>query len=170
MSLQMTHCIPFYGWVIFQCVTAFLSTHLLMDIQVASVSWLSQIVLQWILGFMCLFELWFSQGMRATMYKMIVNGNLLCSTGAQLRAPWWPPWVYIGGMGLSRAAQEGEDICIHIWVGKTPRRGNGYPLQRSRLKSSMDWGAWQAPWGHKELDMTEQLTHHSWFTSLYGGN
>ena len=23
----------------------------------------------------------------------------------------------------------------------------------------MESGAWQAPWGHKELDMTERLTH-----------
>ena len=37
--------------------------------------------------------------------------------------------------------------------------GNGYPLQYSCLENSMESGAWQAPWGHKELDMTERLTH-----------
>ena len=32
------------------------------------------------------------------------------------------------------------------------------PLQYSCLENSMDRGAWQgySPWGHKELDMTEQ--------------
>ena len=36
--------------------------------------------------------------------------------------------------------------------------GNGNPLQYSCLENSMDRGAWRgySPWGHKELDMTEQ--------------
>ena len=40
--------------------------------------------------------------------------------------------------------------------------GNGYPLQYSCLEESLDRGAWPAiysPWGHKELDTTEWLTH-----------
>ena len=41
--------------------------------------------------------------------------------------------------------------------GKPPREGNGYPLQYSCH------GQWRlagcSPWGHKESDMTEQLTH-----------
>ena len=35
------------------------------------------------------------------------------------------------------------------------------PLQYSYLENSMDRGAWQSvcsPWGHKESDMTEQLS------------
>ena len=41
-------------------------------------------------------------------------------------------------------------------------RGNGNPLQYSRLENPMDRGAWQdiSPWGDKELDMTEQLRTH----------
>ena len=38
--------------------------------------------------------------------------------------------------------------------------GHGSLLQYSCLEYSVDRGAWQAtysPWGHKELDMTEQL-------------
>ena len=39
------------------------------------------------------------------------------------------------------------------------QEGNGNPLQYSCLENSMDGGPWWAsPWGHKELDMTEQLT------------
>ena len=38
------------------------------------------------------------------------------------------------------------------------RRMSGY-----LLLSSMDRGAWQAPWNYKEWDMTEQLTlSHTW--------
>ena len=50
-------------------------------------------------------------------------------------------------------------------LGRSPGEGNGNPLQYSCLEKPMDWGAWQAtarglyPWGRKESDMTEQLTH-----------
>ena len=37
------------------CTTAFFSIHLLMDIEVASISWLLQTVLWWTLGYTCLF-------------------------------------------------------------------------------------------------------------------
>ena len=38
---------------------------------------------------------------------------------------------------------------------RSPREGNGYPLQYCCLENSMYKGAWQAsPWGHKESDMT----------------
>ena len=41
-----------------------------------------------------------------------------------------------------------------------PGEGNGDPLQYSCLENSMDIGAWQAsPWGCKESDTTELLTH-----------
>ena len=43
--------------------------------------------------------------------------------------------------------------------GKTPREGNGHPLQYSCLENSMDRGAWQGtPHGCcKESNMTEHL-------------
>ena len=45
--------------------------------------------------------------------------------------------------------------------GRSPGEGNGNPLQYSCLENPMDRGAWQTtcPWGHKESDLTEQLTH-----------
>ena len=39
--------------------------------------------------------------------------------------------------------------------GRSLGAGNGNPLQSSCLENSMDRGAWQALWGHKELDMTK---------------
>ena len=46
-------------------------------------------------------------------------------------------------------------------LGRSPGEGNDHPLQHSGLENSMDRGAWQAPWGLKELDTTEwlPLTH-----------
>ena len=45
-------------------------------------------------------------------------------------------------------------------LGRSLGEGNGYPLQYSCLKNSMDRGAWQATvhGGHKELDTTERLS------------
>ena len=40
--------------------------------------------------------------------------------------------------------------------GRSSGEGKGYPLQYSCLKNSMGRG--YRPWGHKELDTTEQLT------------
>ena len=40
-------------------------------------------------------------------------------------------------------------------LGSSPGEGKGYPLQYSGLENSMDWNG---PWGHKESDMTEQLS------------
>ena len=36
---------------------------------------------------------------------------------------------------------------------RSPGEGKGYPLQHSGLENSMD-----SPWGHKELNMAEQLS------------
>ena len=55
-----------------------------------------------------------------------------------------------------------ESACNAGNLGSTPGsggEGNGYALQYSCLENSMDSGAWQAPWGHKEVGMTERLVH-----------
>ena len=59
-----------------------------------------------------------------------------------------------------------ESVCLQCgrpgfdpWVGKFPGEGNGNPLQYSCLENPIDGGAW-CPWGHKELDTTEQLHFH----------
>ena len=38
--------------------------------------------------------------------------------------------------------------------GRSPGEGNGNLIQYSCLGNPMDIGAWQAPWGHKESNMT----------------
>ena len=52
--------------------------------------------------------------------------------------------------------------------GRSSGEGNGNPLQYSCLEDSMDRGAWHSPWGHKESDMTEQLTRS--LSSFWGGS
>ena len=42
--------------------------------------------------------------------------------------------------------------------GRSPREGNGYPLQDSYLENAVDGGAWQA-WSCKESDTTEHTAH-----------
>ena len=51
------------------------------------------------------------------------------------------------------------DKKVGIALARSPREGNGYPLQDSCLENSMNIGAWQATvHGLAELDTTEQLT------------
>ena len=54
----------------------------------------------------------------------------------------------------------GDASLIPGW-GRSPGGGNGNPLQYSCLENSMDRGGWwvTVPWGHKESDSNEQLTH-----------
>ena len=54
-----------------------------------------------------------------------------------------------------------KDTDLIPGSGRSLRGGNGNLLQYSCLESSMDSRAWQAivsPWGHKESDVTEQIS------------
>ena len=74
------------------------------------------------------------------------------------------------GMDIQRAslvAQMVESACnvadpgLMLGSGRSPREGNGNPLQYSCQENSMDRGAWRAtycPWDCKELHMTEWWT------------
>ena len=53
-SFQWLSNTPLFIWT-----TAFLVIHLLVDIQVASMSWLLETVLWWTLRYTCLFQFWF---------------------------------------------------------------------------------------------------------------
>ena len=67
-----------------------------------------------------------------------------------------------GGLDSKEAACSAGGLGLILGLGKSLRERHGYPLRYSCLKYSMDKGAWWAPWGSKELDMTEQLTLFSW--------
>ena len=66
-------------------------------------------------------------------------------------------------IGASHVAQLGKNLPTIQETGvqflgqedPLEKKGNGNPLQYSCLENPMDRGAWQAPWGCKELNMTE---------------
>ena len=71
-------------------------------------------------------------------------------------------------MGLLCGSDSKESACnvgdlgLIPGSGRSPGEGNGYPLQCSSLKNSMDRGAWRTtygPQGCKELDTIEWLIH-----------
>ena len=66
-----------------------------------------------------------------------------------------------GSAGKEPACSAGDtgDVGSIPGSGRFPGKGNGNPLQYSCLENPGDRGAWWAPWGRKELDMTEQLVH-----------
>ena len=57
---------------------------------------------------------------------------------------------------LVKNLPEIQETWVRSWVRKIPWRREDYPLQYSDLENSM--GCIVSPWGHKQLDMTEQLS------------
>ena len=53
----------------------------------------------------------------------------------------------------------GGDAGLIPGSGRSAGEKNGYPFQYSCVEYSMERGAWQAPWGRKESDMIQYLTH-----------
>ena len=65
-----------------------------------------------------------------------------------------------GGSDGKESACSVVDPGLIPGSGSSPGEGNGNPLQYSCLENSMDRNlVGYSPWGCKELDTTEQLTH-----------
>ena len=58
---------------------------------------------------------------------------------------------------VKQSACNAGDWGLIPGLGRSPRKGNGNPLQYSCLENSMDHISYSS-WGGKELDMTEQLS------------
>ena len=58
---------------------------------------------------------------------------------------------------VKASAYNARGLGLIPGLGRSPGEGNGSPLQYCCLENPMDRGAWQAPWGRKVLDTTEQL-------------
>ena len=67
-------------------------------------------------------------------------------------------WGIHGGSESKESACSIGDPGSITGSGKFPGKANGNPLCYSCPENSMDRRAWQATWGHKESDITEQLT------------
>ena len=63
-----------------------------------------------------------------------------------------------GSDGKASAYNEGDPGSIP-GLGRSPREGNGNPLQYSCLENPMD-GEGYSPWGRKGSDTTERLHFH----------
>ena len=65
-----------------------------------------------------------------------------------------------GGSAVKNPPADAGDVGLIPGLGRSPRGGNGNPLQYSCQGIPMDRGTWQArdPWGHKESGTTEQLS------------
>ena len=66
--------------------------------------------------------------------------------------------LYAGVSDGKESTCNAGDLNSAPGSGRSPAGGNGYPLQYSCLENPKDRGAWQGPWGCKQLDLTERLS------------
>ena len=71
----------------------------------------------------------------------------------------WAFQVMLVVKNLSANAGDIGDPGLIPGLGRSPGEGNGYLLQYSCLKNSMDRGTWRAC--HKKLDTTEHTHTHT---------
>ena len=70
--------------------------------------------------------------------------------------------LFASGSDCKTSAYSTGDLGSIPGLGRSPREGNGNPLQYSCLEKSHGWRSLvgYSPWGRKESDMTEQLHFH----------
>ena len=111
-------------------------------------------MLQWTLGYMCLFELYCSQGICPVVGLLC---HMLVLFLVFLRTKGFPE----SSDGKESACNAG-DLGLISGSGRPPGEGNVNPLQYSCLENSTDRGTWQITWGHKESDTTEWRILRGW--------
>ena len=76
-----------------------------------------------------------------------------------------------GSVGKESTCNAG-DLSLIPGLGRSPEGGHGNPLQYSYLENSHGPRslAGYSPWGHKELDATEQLNTAYFVNSPHEGN
>ena len=67
--------------------------------------------------------------------------------------------VFPGGSLVKNPPANAGGAGLILWLRRSPREGNGNPLQYSCLEISLDREACR-PWGRKESDATEHVHIH----------
>ena len=101
-------------------------------------------MLHWILGYTCIFQLWFPQGISPVvglLGHMIILG-------------------FPGGSECKESPCNAGDLGLISELGRSPREGNDYSLQYSCLENPMDGKAWWA------TVHGSQTAGYNWATSL----
>ena len=104
-------------------------------------------------------------GLNASTKRHRLAGQMQTCTYMHFHLPQHPAWlsklyvIILHWASLVAQMVKNPPAILEIWVQSlgwedSPRGGHGNPLQYSYL----DRGAWQDPWGHKELDTTEWLS------------
>ena len=87
------------------------------------------------------------------------EGQGLWPSSEDIKSPHVALLGFPGGSDGKESACNAGDPDLIPSSGRSPREGNGYPLQHSCLENSTGRGAWRASlWGQRELDTTEWLT------------
>ena len=72
-------------------------------------------------------------------------------------------WGFPGGSDSKESACNAGDLGSIPGLGRFPGEGNGYPLQYSCLKNSMDRGAWWATVHEVTKSQTQLSDYHLHF-------
>lgn len=143
--LQMTfHSV--YGWTAFCCTHTPLPIHLLRNMQVASLFWLSWMLLQWAQGCMYLFETEYYMGMcsglgllghMVTLFLRLFHSSSFFNTTFSscfsrnpywlLQSTWIPPWM--NSQNVSTLQEAASTICM-LTCGDSYYRAISFLLPR----------------------------------------
>ena len=102
---------------------------------------------------------WEEQILGEQIFSMPYRNNGTLKKEVLLSSPTLP-WGFPSGSLVKNPPANARDANLITGLGRSPGGGNGNPLQYSCQDNPMDRKSLVSgsPWGHKELDMTEQLS------------
>ena len=110
---------------------------------------------------------WEEQILGEQIFSMPYRNNGTLNKEVLLSSPTLP-WGFPSGSLVKNPPANARDANLITGLGRFPGGGNGNPLQYSCQDNPMNRKSLvsSSPWGHKELDMTEQLSIHAQLTTL----
>ena len=163
MWLKMAKYCYFYGWVV---------SHYLYNTQPHVYPFIHQWNFSFFIGVSFIGLPWY-QFTRGFLAAQLVKNPLAMQETLVLFLGWEdspgegdrpPTPVFLGfpgGSDSNESTCHAGDLGLIPGLGGSPGKGHGNPLQYSCLEKPMDReepGRLYSPWGHKELDTTEQLS------------